>query len=296
MQACLTLSALNAASEQEFVAALSGVFEHAPWVAQAVCSERPFADVQALHEAMIGAIRALPEDRLLRFLCAHPELAGAQARAGSMTLDSTREQGGLALAQLPAAENARWDQLNSAYRERFGFPFILCARRHSYASMLRSFERRLLNDRSTELDAALGEIVRISRLRLAARVADHALPRIAGRLTTHVLDISRGRPAAGMRVELMEASGTAARALVDTLTDASGSTSVALLDGEPLRIGRYEMRFHVGDYFRRLGTAANEEEPFLDVVPIAFGVNEPEGDYHVPITITPWAYSTYRGD
>jgi 2-oxo-4-hydroxy-4-carboxy-5-ureidoimidazoline decarboxylase len=289
-----TLEALNGCSEAEFMDRLGSVFEHAPWVAAAVARKRPHASVAALHAAMLAELDALPEPELVDLLKGHPELAGAQARAGAMTSDSQAEQGSLALGEIAEDRAAVWDRLNADYRERFGFPFMLCIRRHTRGSALREFERRMTNERGVELGNALGEIGRISRLRLAARIVDHGLPDIAGRLSTHVLDLSCGRPARGMRIELHETGPDGRRRLLEADTDHNGSTGSALLEGEPLRIGRYELCFHVGDYFRRRGVDA-ADEPFLDVVPIAFGIAEPEGDYHVPITVTPWAYATYRG-
>lgn len=165
-----SLAELNDASPPRFVALLAGVFEHAPWVAEAVLPARPFASLDALHAAMMATLQALPEPALLALLRGHPELAGEAARTGRMTSDSTDEQGSLALQALAPAEAAQWDALNAAYRERFGFPFILCIRRHSRASALQAFEQRLHNPRATELHNALAEIAAISRLRLAQRV------------------------------------------------------------------------------------------------------------------------------
>ncbi|HEX2013196.1 MAG TPA: 2-oxo-4-hydroxy-4-carboxy-5-ureidoimidazoline decarboxylase [Roseateles sp.] len=164
-----TLEQLNGVPAAEFLALLGPVFEHAPWVAEAVLAQRPFANIDALHAAMLAELRALGEPALLALLRGHPELAGAQARAGTMTADSTAEQGGL--AHLDPAAAARWDALNSAYRERFGFPFILCIRRHTPDSALQAFEQRLAGSRADELRHALDEIAAISRLRLAARLA-----------------------------------------------------------------------------------------------------------------------------
>ena len=289
----LSLSELNALSADAFGARLADIFEHAPWVAGRAASLRPFGSVDALHDAMMNVVRELPEAELVKLLAGHPPLAGAAARAGTMTADSTREQGALALSQLSQEEFARWDALNAAYIDKFGFPFIICVRRHTLASVQRSFERRLRNDRTTELELAVQEIGRVSRLRLAARI-DGALTNIAGQLTTHVLDTAHGRPAAEVRVELFETSASGERPIASALTNSDGRTSAPLLDGTPLRIGTYELRFHIGDYYRKLGAVA-EEQPFLDVVPIAFGIGEAESHYHVPISVTPWAYSTYRG-
>ena len=288
---------LAACSDAAFVERLGSVFEHSAWVARAVLPQRPFASADALHAAMMAVLRALPEADCVRLLRAHPELAGAQARSGAMTADSHAEQGGLALDALDAESAAQWDRLNAAYRARFGFPFVLCIRRHTRASALRAFERRLGNARSVELHETLAEIGRISRLRLAARISDHALPGIHGTLGTHVLDLTTGRPAHGLRVQLFEVAGERRVALVDAVTDPRGMIGLAagaMLAGAPLRIGRYELMFHVAAYFRAAGAPLGDE-PFLDTVPVAFGIAEPEGDYHVPLTITPWAYATYRG-
>lgn len=169
-----TLDELNAQDEAGFSQALSGVFEHAPWVVGAVVNQRPFVSIAALHQALIGVLCGLPERSLVAFLCLHPELAGSAARAGTMTEDSEREQSGLALSRLPPAQAARWDQLNASYRERFGFPFILCIRRHDMASALAAFEARLENSRLQEMQSALVEITAISGLRLAERLGEPA--------------------------------------------------------------------------------------------------------------------------
>lgn len=110
-----------------------------------------------------------------------------------------------------------------------------------------------------------------------------------GRLTTHVLDTSVGRPAAGVRVVLRRDG----EALADTRTNADGRTDQPLLDGAAFQPGAYELTFHVGDYFRGRG-APIAEPPFLDVIPIRFSIAE-DKHYHVPLLVSPFGYSTYRG-
>ena len=292
----MTMQALDACDSAMFTEVMGEVFEHAPWVAQAVVAQRPFKSAQALHDAMLAQVRVLPEDDLVRLLSGHPELGGADARQGKMTADSVREQGALALNALAADATQRWEALNAAYRAKFGFPFILCVSRHTRDSVLKVFEKRLLNDRPTELAQALVEIGLITRLRLAARISDHGLTRLTGALSTHVLYTSRGCAAAGVRLTLHELGGDQVqdRLLVEAVTDARGRTSKPLLSGAPLRMGAYQLRFHVGDYFRATGVTLGDW-PFLEVVPVLFNVSDPEGDYHVPLTVTPWSYSTYRG-
>lgn len=172
----LTLDTLNTCPPEAFGAALADIWEHAPWVAEGVVAQRPFASVAALHGAMVDLVAALDEPARVAFYANHPELAGSDARRGTMTEASIAEQGTLSLAQLDAAAAQRWDALNQAYRARFGFPFILCIRRHTHASALQAFERRLQHDRATELAAALEEIAAITRLRLEQRVAAPASP------------------------------------------------------------------------------------------------------------------------
>ncbi len=293
-----TLASLNTSSREAFIAQLHDVFEHAPWVAEAVADGRPYASADALHRAMIDAVAARSEDERVALFAGHPELAGKAARAGLMTADSTREQGALALGALAEAEGARWDALNARYRARFGFPFILCVKRHTRASALAAFEARLRHDRATELAHALEEIRRITRLRLAQRIAGHGFDDIEGRLTIRVLDTSRGTAAAGMKVSLHEVgpdgrADPAAAPIAAAVTDARGGTQDPLLAGAPLRIGRYELRLAVGDYYRDLGIV-DGPWAFLDVVPIVFAIAEPEGRYHVPLTVTPWAYAAHR--
>jgi 5-hydroxyisourate hydrolase len=115
-----------------------------------------------------------------------------------------------------------------------------------------------------------------------------------GRLTTHVLDTHGGAPAAGMRVELFLLQDGGARPLADVLTNADGRCDGPLLSGEAMLAAVYELRFHVGAYFAARAVAL-PEPPFLDIVPVRFGIADAAGHYHVPLLVSPWAYSTYRG-
>ncbi len=114
-------------------------------------------------------------------------------------------------------------------------------------------------------------------------------------LTTHVLDTARGRPAHGVAVELFEIAPDGARTLIAaTRTNADGRTDAPLIAASDARVGRFELAFHVGDYFRGFGTPL-VDPPFLDVVPIRFAIADRDAHYHVPLVVTPWSYSTYRG-
>jgi 2-oxo-4-hydroxy-4-carboxy-5-ureidoimidazoline decarboxylase len=282
----LTLSGLNGLPPPSFVAALGEVFEHGPWVAEAAASGRPYPTVAALHDAMMQAVRQAAPERQRAFIGGHPEL-GSRVNRAELTEHSQAEQGGLGLDRLSAEEFDRFNRLNAAYRQRFGFPFIICVRRHTRDSILRQFERRLENNAEAERTAALHEIGLITRLRLVALVHGPGVPVTTGRLSTHVLDTVAGRPAPGVRITLHEVGASARALLKETVTNADGRTDAPLISAEPLRIGSYELTFHMGDYFGKPG--------FLDAVPIRFSIAEPEGHYHVPLLVTPWSYTTYRG-
>jgi 5-hydroxyisourate hydrolase len=116
----------------------------------------------------------------------------------------------------------------------------------------------------------------------------------SGRLTTHVLDTTSGQPGAGLVVELFRIEGEARRLLARLTTNADGRTPEPLLAGAELERGTYELVFHVGDYFRARGVALTEPA-FLDQVPVRFGIADPARHYHVPLLVSPYGYSTYRG-
>jgi 2-oxo-4-hydroxy-4-carboxy-5-ureidoimidazoline decarboxylase len=244
---------------------------------------------------MSDAARRAGKDRRSALIAGHPDLAGKAARAGTMTADSGREQASAGLDRLSEDEFARFQRLNDGYRAKFAMPFIICVRRHGKESILRQFERRLGADEASERDTALAEICRIAALRLDQRISAPDRLKVHGRLSTHVLDTLRGGPAAGVAVELYEiASAGNARLIMRTITNADGRTDRPLIAEQPIPIAEYELRFGVGDYFARQGTPV-ADPPFLGIVPIRFAVAEPETHYHVPLLVTPWSYSTYRG-
>ena len=115
-----------------------------------------------------------------------------------------------------------------------------------------------------------------------------------GKLTTHVLDTANGRPGAGIKVELFALSGDTRRALKSTLPDSDGRCDQPLLEGDALVAGEYELVFGAGDYFASIGTKVPEPR-FVDRVVLRFGVADPAAHYHVPLLVSPWSYSTYRG-
>ncbi|MDB5026745.1 MAG: 2-oxo-4-hydroxy-4-carboxy-5-ureidoimidazoline decarboxylase [Candidatus Eremiobacteraeota bacterium] len=161
-----SIAALNAADRATFVAAVGFAFEHSPWIAEAAWERRPFANLAALHAALVDTVAAAPLERRVALIGAHPDLAGRLAREGRLTAASRGEQAAAGLDRLGPDEIARFEAANAAYRGRFGFPFVICAREHDQGSILAALERRAANDRASEIAAALVEIAKIARLRL----------------------------------------------------------------------------------------------------------------------------------
>ena len=162
----VALETLNEMDRAEFTRVLGTVFENSSWVAERAWGSRPFASVEALHAAMTSVVSRAPRAEQVAFLRMHPDLAGKAARAGTMGVDSVAEQASAGLDQLSDEEYERFNRLNRAYRERFGFPFIIAVRRHDRAGILAAFERRLGHGVDQEVNAALAEVSDITRLRL----------------------------------------------------------------------------------------------------------------------------------
>jgi 2-oxo-4-hydroxy-4-carboxy-5-ureidoimidazoline decarboxylase len=290
-----SLSDLNAFSKADFVEALANIFEYSPWIAEKAADGRPFAGVRQLFEAMKTAVDRAPSELRFALIKAHPDLANKTQRAAGLTAESNAEQNSVGLDRLSDAEYAAFERVNNAYRAKFGFPYIVCVRRHTRDSILRDFERRLPNDVTTETQASIAEICRIAALRVDQLVtSDDRLP-VHGRLSTHVLDTHSGKPAAGIPLELVELSSLGEnRVVTRTLTNHDGRTDQPLIGGRPVPIGNYELRFNVASYFASRNVPLSDP-PFLNSIPLQFSVADPEGHLHVPLLVTPWSYATYRG-
>jgi len=291
----MKLSDLNAASKDDFVGALGNIFEYSPWIAEQAAAARPFSGVTALFAAMKAVVDRATAETRLALIRAHPDLANKTQRAAGLTAESNHEQNSVGLDRLSDAEFSAFERANNAYKAKFGFPYIVCARRQTRDSILRDFERRLPNDADAEMKISIGEIFRIAALRVDQLVAADDTLSVHGRLSTHVLDTHSGKPAAGISVVLTELSDLGeARMVARAVTNSDGRTDQPLIGGRPVPIGRYELMFHVGEYFAGRGVPL-WDPPFLDQIPLRFSVSDPEGHLHVPLLVTPWSYATYRG-
>ena len=172
MPAFLTLAQLSALDNEGFVAAVGAVFEHSPWVMRRAWARRPFADRAALTAALTSTLHAASRDEQLALMCAHPELAGKAAIRGELTADSAREQAGAGLNACTPAEFAELQALNLAYRQRFGWPFIIAVTGLSRTDILAAMRQRLARAPEDEFAEALTQIVRIANIRLNALLGD----------------------------------------------------------------------------------------------------------------------------
>ncbi len=259
----IPLNVLNAMPAAEFVAALSGIFEHSPWVAERVVAQRPFRSRLHLHDAMNEAVLQAGRDEQLALIRAHPELAGRFAVLGELTASSTREQKGAGLADCSAAELTRIRALNAEYAQRFGFPFVLAVKGHDTASIIAELERRVRNEGEAEPGVALTQIGRIAGFRLADLVDEPSGAQIMAMaqelarfseqenaLTCSYLTPAHRRTAARIR-EWMLAAG------LETEIDAVGNVIGCWRAGQAVRAlitgSHYDTVVNAGRYDGRLG-------------------------------------------
>lgn len=142
------------------------VFEHSPWIADATWPKRPFASVKALLDELCETVRTAGEEKQLALIRAHPDLVGRAALAGTLTRESTGEQASAGLNNLSPEEIALFQKQNTAYKDKFTFPFVICARLNKKEAIIAGFEHRLKNSREQEIKTALEEIFKIAELRL----------------------------------------------------------------------------------------------------------------------------------
>ncbi len=162
----IPLASLNQYSKDQFVESLGGIFEHSPWVADLVYEDRPFETIGQLQQTMLEAVRHSPEMQRMALICSHPELAGKEAAAGTLTEDSHQEQARAGLDQCTAEDLAQLQSLNQAYRKNFEFPFVIAVTGLDKAQIIAALESRLKNSFTVEFDASIAEIGKISMIRL----------------------------------------------------------------------------------------------------------------------------------
>ena len=160
------MAAVNAMDRAAFVEKFGGIFENSPWIAEQAWEKRPFASLDDMHGAMVAVAKYAPAAMQLTLLQSHPDLAGKEAQTGTMTASSVAEQASAGLNALTHDEMTQISNLNTAYKKKFGFPFIIAVRMHTKEGILFEFNRRLQNDTQTEFANDLQNVYIITRLRL----------------------------------------------------------------------------------------------------------------------------------
>lgn len=167
----MTIDDVNTLDREGFVQTFGGLYEHSPWVVERTSQKGPFKDKAHLKQSMTQVVEAATEQQKLDLLCAHPELAGKAAIDQTLTSASTAEQASAGLDRMTPSEFKTFHELNATYRERFGFPFIICVKLTDKPGILAAMRHRLTNDRATEFRTALEEVSKIVEIRLEEKVS-----------------------------------------------------------------------------------------------------------------------------
>lgn len=168
----IPLSQVNLWDRAEFIDVIGSVFEHSPWIADETWPKQPFRSVKELHHALCETVTSAGLEKQLALIRAHPDLVGRAALAGTLTRESSGEQASAGLNKLSAEEIILFQRQNAAYHEKFGFPFVICARLNKKEAILAGFEKRLQNTRKQEVQIALEEIFKIAEFRLCDLISD----------------------------------------------------------------------------------------------------------------------------
>jgi 2-oxo-4-hydroxy-4-carboxy-5-ureidoimidazoline decarboxylase len=167
-----TLSDLNARDLAGFIEVCGPIFVSSPWIAARTWPRRPFPSIDVLHRELVATVDAATDSDKIALIAAHPDLVVRMAREGALSPLSSREQEAAGLTALSEQEIARFETYNRDYREKFGFPFVICARENRKEAILAAFPARLAHTREQEVAAALAEIAKIARLRLRDAVTE----------------------------------------------------------------------------------------------------------------------------
>jgi 2-oxo-4-hydroxy-4-carboxy-5-ureidoimidazoline decarboxylase len=166
MKKPFNLTLINSLSREDFVCVIGPVFEDSPWIAEATWPKRPFNSLDLLHNALCKTVQTSTEAKQIDLIRAHPDLAGRAAQTGNLSVASTSEQASAGLNKLSDEEIARFEKANQSYRDKFDFPFVVCARLNKKEAILKGLEVRLKHSRKEEIKTALAEIEKIAYLRL----------------------------------------------------------------------------------------------------------------------------------
>lgn len=317
MTETITVKRLFSLNRDEVSRFLGCIYEHSPWVSEALLKTTDPNSINTVTE-LAAAMKAIVDEstteQKMTLLCAHPDLCEKVAKMKELTKESQEEQSRAGLQSLEGDELEKFNSLNSNYRAKFNFPFILAVRNATKFTVMSALEGRLPNPPEREIVGALEQVHKIAWMRLLTKVESNDP---VGFLTCHVLDTANGCPgkfhsviyrffclalssivvaAAKMRIHLTRISPPASAGLIgEYITNIDGRLEGGpALKGKDFMVGTYEWKFFAGDYFASKGTFISGT-PFLDEIPIRFGIDNPDDHYHVPLLVSPWSFSTYRG-
>jgi len=309
-----TVKELLSKPKAEILSFLGTIYEHSPWIAEAFYeehleknnnSDHGIENVNQLYQSMASVLTSssTSSEQKLALLRAHPDLCAKIDQLKSLTQESQTEQSRAGLGSLTDQERETFGAMNEEYKSKFQFPFILAARNATKYTILSAIEGRISRSVEQEFAGALIQVNKIAWMRLIDKLNVYESNK--GFLTCHVLDTAQGCPASRMRITLhrltdgdgdVDGDNDNERQLVKTfITNEDGRLEGGpALKGAEFQVGMYEWTFYVGDYFARSNIKMGGV-PFLKEVPLRFGIDNPEEHYHVPLLVSPWSYSTYRG-
>eukprot|EP00536_Pseudo-nitzschia_multiseries_P013580 jgi/Psemu1/212078/e_gw1.589.12.1 len=299
----MTVSELLAKPPEFIVEVLGGIYEpeDSPWVLETFVARElgggaggDISTVTQLASALKAHVDTASDEQKLALLSAYPDLCHKVEALKELPLYSQEEQSRSGLQSLSAAELENFGKMNKAYKDRHGFPFILAVRNASKSTVLSALEGRLNHSSpQKEFHVALEQVHKIAWMRLLTKVKSD---KAKGFLTCHVLDTANGIPAENMKIVLTRLTPEESAGVVgEFITNDDGRLEGGpALKGEDFTVGTYQWDFYAADYFVGRGNFMNGT-PFLDVIPLRFGIDNPDDHYHVPLLVSPWGYSTYRG-
>mmetsp|Transcript_29895 Transcript_29895/g.63407 ORF Transcript_29895/g.63407 Transcript_29895/m.63407 type:complete len:326 (-) Transcript_29895:174-1151(-) len=321
----IKLNILLALPSTDFLAHIGGIYEKTPWVVEqfyndnlsstldhavVAATKDRISNVKILFDEIKQYVKEGGREKQLELLKSHPDLClkldpPSEKSSSDITRESRQEQGRAGLSTLTTEERTKFHEFNNKYKTKFQFPFILAVRNASKYTVLSALEGRVDSSIEEEIGCALSQVDKIAWMRLLT-IVDYSEGSNGhgGFLTCHVLDTANGSPASGMRIELYrhedgpESNGVRIQQrilLKSFLTNSDGRLGGPALSGTDFCEGQYEWVFYVGDYFAKYSLSRISGTPFLDVVPLRFGLDDPTEHYHVPLLVSPWSYSTYRG-
>eukprot|EP00534_Pseudo-nitzschia_fraudulenta_P002100 CAMPEP_0201126258 /NCGR_PEP_ID=MMETSP0850-20130426/25383_1 /ASSEMBLY_ACC=CAM_ASM_000622 /TAXON_ID=183588 /ORGANISM="Pseudo-nitzschia fraudulenta, Strain WWA7" /LENGTH=315 /DNA_ID=CAMNT_0047394631 /DNA_START=139 /DNA_END=1083 /DNA_ORIENTATION=+ len=287
-----TVSELVAQPSSVVLDVLGGLYEHSPWVAEEFLKEdentiRSISTVTDLAARLKSIVNEASDEQKLALLRAHPDLCEKVEAMKKLTKESQEEQSTSGLQSIKGEELEKFKGMNESYKNKFGFPFILAVRNASKNTVLSALEGRLKNSSpQREFNVALEQVHNIAWMRLLTKVNT---AEAKGFLTCHVLDTANGIPAEKMKIVLTRLTPEELKGVVgEFITNDDGRLEGGpALKGTNFLVGTYQWDFHAGDYFASKGQSMNGT-PFLDVIPIRFGIDNPDDHYHVPLLVSPW--------